>query len=82
MPVVKTSVKGQIVIPKAIRDQLGITPGKKVLLRVVGNHAEITPLQDDPVKALRGIVKGGDSMAESLLEERKRDNTVDENHSV
>ena len=47
MPVVKTSAKGQIVIPKEIREKLGITPGKRILLRLVDEHAEITPLPDD-----------------------------------
>jgi AbrB family looped-hinge helix DNA binding protein len=50
MPVVKTSAKGQIVIPKEIREKLGITPGKRILLRLVDEHAEITPLPDDPIK--------------------------------
>ena len=81
MPVVKTSTKGQIVIPKEIREQLGITPGKKVLLRVVGKHAEITPLPDDSIKAMRGIIKGGRSLAKELLNVRKRDNAIDEKHS-
>ena len=80
MPVVKTSIKGQIVIPKEIREQLGITPGKKVLLRVVGKHAEITPLPDDSIKAMRGIIKGGRSLAKELLTVRKRDNEIDEKH--
>jgi len=81
MPVVKTSIKGQIVIPKEIREQLGITPGKKVLLRVVGKHAEIIPLPDDSIKAMRGIIKGGRSLAKELLTVRKRDNEIDEKHS-
>ncbi len=52
MPIVKTSSKGQIVIPKEIRKELGITPGKKVLFRVVGQHAEIAPLPEDSIKAI------------------------------
>jgi len=81
MPIVKTSVKGQIVIPKEDRQKLGITPGKKVLFRVVDDHAEITPLPDDPIKAMRGILKGGRSLSKELLKERKKDNKIDEKHT-
>jgi len=80
MPIVKTSVKGQIVIPKEIREKLGITPGTRILLRVVENRAEITTLPDDPVKAMRGMLKGGKSLADELLAERKKDNIIDEKH--
>lgn len=82
MPVVKASSKGQIVIPKEIRDKLGITPGKRVLLRVVDEHAEITPLPDDPIKEMRGFLKGGKSLSKELLAERKKDNKVDEKHNL
>jgi AbrB family looped-hinge helix DNA binding protein len=81
MPVVKTSAKGQIVIPKEIREKLGITPGKRILLRLVNEHAEITPLPDDPIKEMRGILKGGKSLAKQLIAERKKDNQIDEKHS-
>jgi AbrB family looped-hinge helix DNA binding protein len=78
MPVVKTSSKGQIVIPKEIRDKLGIGPGKKVLLQVVGEHAEIVPLPDDPIKSMRGMLKADVSLAEELLRERRKDDIIDE----
>ena len=81
MPIVKTSTKGQIVIPKEIREKLGILPGKKVLLQVVGQHAEVTPLPDDPIKAMRGMLKGGQSMADELLSEREKDDKIDESDS-
>ena len=81
MPIVKASTKGQIVIPKQIREKLGIAPGQKLLLRIVDKHAEITPLPDNTIKAMRGIVKGGRSLAKELLAERKRDNNDDEKHT-
>jgi AbrB family looped-hinge helix DNA binding protein len=80
MPVVKVSARGQIVIPKDIREQLGIKPGTHILLHVVDDHAELSPLSDDPIKAMRGMMKGGKSMARDLIAERKRDNRVDEKH--
>lgn len=82
MPVVKTSSKGQIVIPKEIRERLGIGPGKKVLLQVVGEHAEIVPLPDDPIKAMRGMLKADISLADELLRERRKDDGIDEQRST
>jgi len=82
MPIVKTSSKGQIVIPKEIREKLGINPGRKLLLRVVDQHAEIVPLPEEPVKALRGTLKSDTSLAAELLEERKKDDAIDEMRRV
>lgn len=82
MPVVKASSKGQIVIPKEFREKLGIGAGRKLLLRLVENHMEIVPLPDEPVKALRGMLKAEASLAAELLEERRRDDAVDEKRHI
>lgn len=73
MPIVKTSSKGQIVIPAEIRKKLGIKPGQLVNLTVVEDKAFITPIPEDPIRALRGILKGKPSMAQALVEERKEE---------
>ncbi|MFP3869850.1 MAG: AbrB/MazE/SpoVT family DNA-binding domain-containing protein [Syntrophobacteria bacterium] len=73
MPIVKTSTKGQIVIPAEIRRKLGIKPGQKVNLTLEGDKAVITPLPEDPIRALRGILKGQPSMAQGLLLDRREE---------
>jgi len=73
MNIVKTSSKGQIVIPAEIRKKLGIKPGQKVALTLVEDNAVIEPLPEDPIKALRGILKGKPSMTKALLNERKKE---------
>ena len=83
MPIVKTSTKCQIVIPSEIRKELGIKAGGKVLIeRLDDHHAIISALPDDPIKSLRGIVRGGKSMAQELLQERKKDNIREENQTT
>jgi AbrB family looped-hinge helix DNA binding protein len=78
MPIVKTSSKGQIVIPRQVRETLGIHPGTRLLLRVVGGRAELVPLPDDPVETMRGMMKGNASLADELLNERADDEAIDE----
>jgi AbrB family looped-hinge helix DNA binding protein len=73
MSVVKTSSKGQIVIPVEIRRKLGIKPGQRVNLTLIEDKAVITPLPQDPIRALRGVMKGEPSMTKDLLRERKEE---------
>lgn len=79
MIIVKTHAKGQIIMPKEIRNKLGIKPGKALSVKLVDDHVEIRPLPDDPIEFLTGIFKGRrPSMARGLLKERKKDNRIDE----
>ena len=73
MPVVKTLAKGQVVIPKDIRQALGIAPGTKLHVRIEGKEVVLFPLPADPIRALRGIAKGGPSMTQALLEDRRQE---------
>ncbi len=83
MAIVKTHPKGQISMPKEIRDKLGIKPGTALSVKLVDDHVEIRPLPDDPIEFLTGIFKDHPrSMARELLEERKKDDQTDETNSL
>jgi len=53
----KISKKGQITIPKAIREKLGLGPGKKVSFDVIGKEAIMYPEIEDPLKELKQLRK-------------------------
>ena len=56
MQIVKISSKGQVVIPKVVREQLGIQPKKIILLEMGKDHAVIRPAPDVK-RVLKGILK-------------------------
>jgi AbrB family looped-hinge helix DNA binding protein len=59
METVTISPKFQVVIPKAIREQLGLSPGQKVQALLDGDRIELIPLH--PPRRLRGFLKGIDT---------------------
>ena len=77
MAMVKLSSKGQVVIPKAIREKLGLAPRKPLLLELVGDHAEIRPAPDVK-KELKGSLTGKPSMTKTLVQEHSREVKRDE----
>src|SRR5439155_1668871 len=64
--VVKVSTKGQIVIPKDVRTQFGIVPGKKLLVAVEGNEILITKMEELSLGEL----------SKKLIKEAPRDDRV------
>jgi AbrB family looped-hinge helix DNA binding protein len=79
MTIVKTLAKGQIVIPAEIRRKIGLKPGRRVLVTLEGERkVSLEPLSDDPIRELRGILKGGPSLTGELLEERRKDRKREE----
>jgi AbrB family looped-hinge helix DNA binding protein len=59
METVTISPKFQVVIPKSVRDQLGLVPGQKVLAVAYGDRIELVPVR--PARELRGILQGLDT---------------------
>ncbi|MDQ1362911.1 MAG: hypothetical protein QG652_771 [Pseudomonadota bacterium] len=56
MNTVTVSPKFQIVIPKEIRDSLGIVSGQKIEVMTYQGRIELIPIQ--PMKKIRGFLKG------------------------
>lgn len=59
MPAVTVSPKFQVVIPKAVREAMGLTPGAKLQVMQHGNRIEMIPVR--PAKSLRGSLRGIDT---------------------
>ena len=59
MAAVTVSPKFQVVIPKAIREKIGLLPGQKIEIVVYGDRIELIPVK--PVKRMRGFLKGIDT---------------------
>lgn len=59
MEAVTVSPKFQVVIPQAVRESLGLTPGLKMQVVQYENRIEFIPQR--PARALRGSLRGIDT---------------------
>lgn len=73
MTVATVSGKGWVVIPQEIRERYGLKKGDKVHIIDYGGVVAIVPASKDPVAEGFGLLKGGPSLTEGLLEERRRE---------
>jgi len=56
MLAVTVSPKYQVVIPKEVRESMGIVSGQKIQILTYRNRIELIPIK--PMKKLKGILKG------------------------
>jgi AbrB family looped-hinge helix DNA binding protein len=80
----RVGVKGQVVIPKEIRDRIGIQPGDEVAFDADGDEVRIRRVKDvetnraGRIKALRGIWSGEPGGTDALLAERRRERDLED----
>ena len=76
MPIVKTTEKGQVVIPAEIRKKYHITKGTKVIILDKDGQIILKPILKEPVKDARGIFKKGSSALKILIKDRVEDANI------
>jgi AbrB family looped-hinge helix DNA binding protein len=59
MTTVTVSPKYQIVIPKEVRESMGIFSGQKIQVLTYQNRIELIPIK--PMKMMKGLLKGIDT---------------------
>jgi AbrB family looped-hinge helix DNA binding protein len=62
MTIVTVSPKYQVIIPREIREALGLQPGQKVQVLQYDNRIEFIPVR--PIEQMRGFLKGIDTTVE------------------
>ena len=56
MTTLTISPKFQVVLPKAIREALGLEPGQKIQAIAYGDRIELIPVR--PAREMRGFLRG------------------------
>jgi len=59
MPAVTVSPKYQVVIPKEVREKLGLSPGQKMQVFMYGDRIALVPVRS--TEQMRGFLKGIDT---------------------
>jgi AbrB family looped-hinge helix DNA binding protein len=65
---VKVSPKFQVVIPRAVRERLGIVAGQELQVIAIGDRIELVPIR--PMRKMRGFLKGYDPSFQREEEDR------------
>jgi AbrB family looped-hinge helix DNA binding protein len=68
----RVGAKGQVVIPKELRDRVGLQPGSEVEFEEDGGAVRIVPSGAAAARGLRGRYAGS-GLADALLEDRRHE---------
>lgn len=58
METTTVSSKFQLVVPKAVREQISLKPGQRFVVVAKGDVIELVPVGD--IRELRGVLRGSD----------------------
>jgi AbrB family looped-hinge helix DNA binding protein len=74
------SSKGQIAIPKRLRERLNLKPGTQLAIDIHGESLVLKRLVSrfPDWRTMEGMARGGESLTHALMEERAADKARDE----
>ena len=70
MVIAKTTAKGHVIIPAALRKKCHIKKGTRVAISEGEGLILMKPIPDDPIEGSRGMLKGKTSLVNALLRDR------------
>ena len=73
MTALTISTKGWVVIPSELRKKYSLTAGQKVHIVDYGGVLALIPALTDPIQQIRGMLKDGPSLTQTLIEEHKQE---------
>ena len=68
---VKISSKGWLVIPADLRRKYRLQPGTRVTVVDYGGVLSLVPIDEDPIAASAGILRGRTSLTQAVVEEHR-----------
>ena len=74
----KVTTKGQIVIPKRIREKYGIHPATSISWVEKEEGIMMIPDSEDPIVTARGMLKGS-GIFKAYLQEKKKESAREDN---
>ena len=78
MPIMSITEKGQVVIPKELREKHGIEVNGEVIVTEVSGHIAVLPAPKDPIEALKGSLKLRQPVADIIQEFRRAETKRDQ----
>jgi AbrB family looped-hinge helix DNA binding protein len=73
MPIVTSTIKGQIVIPAEIRAKFNIKKGTQVNVYDDGDKIIVEPIAADAIEKGRGMLKTKGKILKALVADRKKE---------
>jgi AbrB family looped-hinge helix DNA binding protein len=73
MEVVTSTIKGQIVIPAALRKKYKIEKGTRVYVYDDGERIIVEPIHSDPIASGKGMLKTHGKVLKALMSDREKD---------
>jgi AbrB family looped-hinge helix DNA binding protein len=73
MRIVQVSNKGQILIPKYLRQKYGVKPGSRVQILEETEGLLVKPVPEDPIATACGFLEGDYSLTKDLIKEHRKE---------